>query len=297
MVIIKNNRGAFMPGQNKGTVLITGASSGIGKACALLLDRSGYQVFAGVRSIEAGERLEAESSDRLSTIILDITDPKQIKRSVETVTKSIESEKGLHALINNAGVSKTNPVELVPLDELRELLEVNAVGQIAVTKAFLPLLRKNSGRIIFTGSVSCWLVLPQFGAYSASKYALRALVNALRIELRPWNIPVSIIDPGVVNTPIIDKIVYHSREMDTLSEADSSTEFYSLKGPELRDITKKIRPMAMPPEKIARFIKRCLEARKPKAQYLIGVDSHLLAFMARFLPNRLIDWILWIVYK
>src|SRR5579885_8680 len=158
-----------------GSIVITGASSGIGEACALHFHEKGYRVFAGVRKSSDGEALRQKTSDRLTPLIMDVTDPE----SVHAAARSID-RKEISGLINNAGIVVSGPIELVPLARLREQLEVNVIGQVAVTQAFMPLLRQGRGRIVFIGSIAGRSALPFTGPYSASKYALEAIAESLR---------------------------------------------------------------------------------------------------------------------
>ena len=185
-------------------VVITGASSGIGRAAALPLDRQGVIVHAGVRKEEDAASLEAEASDRLVPVFIDVTDQDSISTAKAEVAAA-SGDRGLHGLVNNAGISVPGPLEFLPLEDLRKQLEVNVIGQIAVTQAFLPQLRRARGRIVNVGSIGGRTVTPFLGAYNASKFALEALTDALRMELRPWNLSVSIIEPGAVDTAIWEK--------------------------------------------------------------------------------------------
>ncbi|HEY7923524.1 MAG TPA: SDR family oxidoreductase, partial [Vicinamibacteria bacterium] len=170
------------------TALVTGASSGIGAACAARLVRSGWRVLAGVRR-------KGDAPEGTEEVQLDVTDAAQIKAAADGVEE-------LHALVNNAGIAIAMPLEFVPLDELRHQLEVNVVGQVAVTQAFLPVLRRARGRIVFVGSIAGRSALPFLGPYAASKHALEAIADSLRVELRPWGIHVAIVEPGSIRTPI-----------------------------------------------------------------------------------------------
>ena len=201
-----------------GSIVITGASSGIGKACALRLDQLGFQVFAGVRREADGEALRREASDRLTPLVIDVTDTASIAAAVVAVTDAT-ADLGIGALINNAGIAVAGPLEFLPLADLRQQFEVNVIGQIAVTQAFLGLVRRGKGRIINMGSTSGRSVLPFAGAYGASKHALRALTVALRMELQPWGIPVTSIEPSTVATPIWARSVAASEERERISSA------------------------------------------------------------------------------
>ncbi|WP_456426505.1 SDR family oxidoreductase, partial [Rhodocaloribacter sp.] len=205
---------------DKNNVVITGASTGIGKACALDLDARGFAVFATVRRAEDAKALEAEASPRLRTLFLDVTDAASIAAAAETVAGSV-GEAGLHGLVNNAGIAMAGPLEGMPLDAFRRQFEVNVTGQVAVTQAFLPLLRKARGRIVNMGSIGGISVLPFVGAYCASKFAFEALTDSLRMELAPWGIEVVIVEPGSVATPIWGKGEAHAEAI--LERADPGT--------------------------------------------------------------------------
>src|SRR3954468_3502434 len=188
-----------------GGVLITGASTGIGEATALKLDEAGFRVFAGVRKPEDGERLKAKASDRLSVVQpLDVTDHDSIAKA----RAQVESELGgvpLRGIVNNAGIGSGGPLEAIDLDEFRQSLEVNTVGALAVTQAFLPLLRSSRGRIVNMSSIGGRLAQPFAGPYIASKFALEGVNDVLRGELLEWGIDVIAIEPGTVATPIWEK--------------------------------------------------------------------------------------------
>ena len=170
---------------NQMAVVVTGASTGIGAACALDCAGRGMTVFAGVRDPRAGEALAAKGGPSLIPITLDVTDEPSIARSVEVVQRVV-GEAGLRGLVNNAGIAIGSPLEVIALSQLRKQLEVNVIGQIAVTQAFLPLLRRGRGRIVNMGSIAGRGTIPLLGPYSASKFALEALTDALRMELQPW---------------------------------------------------------------------------------------------------------------
>ena len=162
---------------NARAVVITGASTGIGAACAFHLDRLGFTVFAGVRKPEDGARLQQSGSDRLIPILLDVTDQPSIQRSIEIVSERV-GVTGLYGLVNNAGIAVSAPLEAIPLPDLRRQLEVNVIGQVAVTQAFLTLIRQARGRIVNMGSIAGRSTIPLMGAYSASKFALEAITDA-----------------------------------------------------------------------------------------------------------------------
>lgn len=179
------------------SVLVTGASRGIGRAVATSLARSGWTVWAGVRRPEDAEELRAAvPGDRMRPLQLDLRDQDQIAALPEVLDGHLD------AVVNNAGIVVAGPVEALDLDELRTQLDVNVVAQVAVTQAVLPLLRAGRGRVVFIGSVSGRVSTPFMGAYAASKFALEAVADSLRMELRPWRIPVALIEPGSIDTDL-----------------------------------------------------------------------------------------------
>ena len=186
----------------RGAVVVTGSSTGIGRACALGLDRAGFAVYAGVRKAEDGDALRA-AAPRLEPLIVDVTDGEAIAAAAERVREATGGR--LAGLVNNAGVAVAAPVEGVALDELRRQLEVNVVGQVAVTQAFLAMIRAARGRIVFMSSIGGRNALPFVSPYNASKHAIEAIGDSLRQEMRPFGVEVSIIEPGSVATPIWDK--------------------------------------------------------------------------------------------
>ena len=271
------------------SVLITGASTGIGAACALELGRLGFHVFAGVRSDAAAEDLRAKASSRLMPVQIDVTDTGSIAAAVKTVGELV-GDSGLSGLVNNAGIAVPGPLELVPVEMWRRQLEVNVLGQVAVTQAFLPLLRQAQGRIVNMSSVSGGLAMPYMGPYSASKHALEAITDALRFELRPWNIHVSAVEPGPIETPIWGK---STAAAEALSR-QSPPEIRSLYAQRLalihEAIARKARTAA-PVETVVRAVVHALTATHPKTRYLLNWNAWTSFKGLRMLPDRLRDWI------
>src|SRR5918996_79044 len=194
-----SNRESASP--SRAAVVVTGASTGIGRATALDLVSRGFDVFAGVRREADGDSVAAESSGAVTPVILDVTDAATIDGAALRVTDAV-GDGGLRGLVNNAGIAEPAPLEIMPIDALRRQLEVNLVGQVAVTQAFLPLIRAARGRVVNISSVGGRVASPALGAYSASKYAIEALSDAMRMELHPWGIQVSVIEPGSISTEI-----------------------------------------------------------------------------------------------
>jgi len=280
-----------MPQETTGqfpTVVITGASTGIGEACALELDRLGFRVFAGVRADADGERLRRRSSPRLVPLRLDVTDGQQVADAAQAVAEAV-GPAGLAGLVNNAGIVVAGPVELLPLDAWRRQFEVNLIGQVAVTQALLPLVRTARGRIVFIGSVNGRLAAPYLGPYAASKHALEAVADSLRVELRTWGIPVALVEPGSVKTPIWDK---SRAAADRLAE-DLTPAGKALYGEDIaamRRATQRLAARGMPVERVVRAVVHALTARRPKTRYLLGADNRSILAAFKFLPDRARDW-------
>lgn len=265
-----------------GTVLVTGASTGIGEACALRLDRLGHRVYAGVRREADGERLRAAASERLQPVLVDVTDTGQ----VEAAAKQIGAEAGgLQGLVNNAGIGKGGPVEYLPLDDWRTQLEVNVIGQVAVTQAMLPLVRQGRGRIVFMGSIGGKASTALTGPYNASKHAIEAIGESLRYELRPWGIWVAVVEPGAVKTPIWDKT---REEADRLERdlPDEARDRYSKHIAAIRKALEMQARRGVAPELVARAVEHALFSSRPRTRYPVGVDARLQTAMVRLLPDK-----------
>ncbi len=270
-----------------GAIVVTGASSGIGKACALQLDALGLRVFAGVRREIDGEALRREASGKLTPILLDVTDATSITAAVDCVTTAI-GETGLAGIVNNAGIAVAGPLELLPVSELRKQLEVNVIGQIAVTQAFLPLLRRGKGRVVMIGSLGGRIVTPYTGAYCASKFAMEALTDALRMELRPWRIHVSIIEPGFIATPIWEKSKEAASAMlDSLP--GQANNLYDTIIPAARETYLQAGKDGTPPDEVARVVIRALTVASPKTRYLVGRGARFGTSVLERLPDKLRD--------
>lgn len=267
-------------------VVITGASTGIGKATAVELARRGFEVFAGVRR-DADAQALREAAAGITPIMLDVTDAASIAAARATVEAAL-GERGLAGLVNNAGVGIGGPLEFVSIDDLRRQFEINVIGQVAVTQAFLPALRRARGRIVNMGSISGRLATPFVAPYSASKHAMEAFTDALRIELRPWGIGVSIVEPGAIDTPIWDK----ARGMTNDIERDLTPEGRELYGEvitAMRGFLEAQAKSGIPPERVARAVAHALTSRFPRTRYLVGADARLQAVAATVVPDRLLD--------
>jgi len=269
------------------SALVTGSSTGIGRATALRLEREGWRVFAAVRRREDAESLRAAASERLETVELDVTDAAQIAAAADLIDEEM-GESGLDGIVNNAGVAVLGPLETIPLDDFRRQIEVNLTGQVAVTQAMLPSIRRARGRVVFVSSIGGRMALPFGGPYHAAKFGLEAVADCLRQELRPSRIAVSVIEPGSIDTPIWER---GERLADEIS-ARAPTVQSELYGKEIERFRKAVRHTAergIPPEKVAAAISHALSASRPRTRYLVGADAHGQALAARLLPDRILD--------
>ncbi|MET7464491.1 SDR family NAD(P)-dependent oxidoreductase [Nonomuraea sp. NPDC005501] len=270
-------------------VVITGTSSGIGRASALALHARGFTVFAGVRKEADGQALRAASGGGIVPVRIDVTDEDSIAAAAHRVERNVGAS-GLAGLVNNAGIGAPWPIELVPLDEFRRHLEVNLTGQLAVTQAFLPLVKRARGRIVNVGSEGGRITLPFLGPITAAKHGLVSVTDALRMELRPWGVHVSIVEPGATRSDAPAKLVASGRRAiaDRFSpqgRADYGDTF----GHVIEKIAANHRRSGSPPETIARAVVTALTARRPRTRYPVGGHAKLLTRLQRALPDRAVD--------
>jgi NAD(P)-dependent dehydrogenase (short-subunit alcohol dehydrogenase family) len=269
------------------SVLITGASSGIGRACATLLARRGFRVFAGVRTIGDGDALRAEGGDAVTPLQIDVTDDAIVDAAAETVRAELDG-RGLDGLVNNAGIGTTSPVEYITAEALRRQFDVNVFGQVLVTQAFLPLVRRARGRIVNMGSVGSEITIPFGGALCASKSALKSLNDALRLELRPFGIHVILVEPGAVHTPAADKTLGDIEAVIGALPPEGAARY----GDMLRTFARRGYAREIngsPPEVVARVVHRALTAPRPRTRYTVGADAKTMATLPRVVPERLLD--------
>jgi NAD(P)-dependent dehydrogenase (short-subunit alcohol dehydrogenase family) len=274
----------------KKTIVITGASTGIGEACALYLRGKGFRVIAGVRKKTDGDRLLQAASGDIEPLHIDVTESYTISSAAKQVA-DVVGERGLAGLVNNAGISVAGALELIPIEALREQLEVNLIGQVAMTQAFLPLIRRASGRIVNMGSISGRFASPLLGPYAMSKFGLRAFSDSLRRELHPWGIHVSLVEPGAIATPIWEKST--KRAASTFQDFDEKTrELYAPLFTPMRELVKKSSEEAIPAEEVAKAVHHALVSEKPRTHYLVGRDAKWTARMVWLLPHRVMDWMI-----
>ena len=268
------------------SVVITGASTGIGRACALHMDRLGWRVFAGVRREADAASLRSATSDNLVPILLDVTDARSIKEAVDSVSAALDGS-GLSALVNNAGIPYGGPVEFLDLAEVRHLFEVNFFGVMAVTQAFIPLLRRARGRIVNMSSVGGMVSGAFVSPYSTSKFALEALSDSLRVELRPWHIQTAVVQPGAIETPIWGKAenVIH----DIIHQAAPAC--LDLYGDAVRGMEARYAPHGISTDAVERAVAHALISAHPKTRYPIGFEGAVVRFVS-WLPDRMRDWLI-----
>jgi len=265
-------------------VLITGTSTGLGRSVALGLAASGWRVFAGVRKTADARALAAEAEGDLVPLVLDVAKPDSVARAAAELAGATGGE--LHGLINNAGVYLGGPLELMRPEEIDLTFAVNVIGLLALTRACLPMLRAAQGRIINISSISGLVAMPGVSVYAASKHAVEAITDALRVELHPFGIKVIAVEPGGIKTPIWEK---GAKRDAVLSEDAATTELRDLYAPLVKLLQKlNARPGGLPPEDVAKVVIDALESGKPKNRYLVGSDAKSLSLLRR-LPDALRD--------
>ena len=272
---------------DRGIVMITGSSTGIGAATASRLADDGFSVFAGVRSEADAKAVRDHPSGALTPLLLDITSAAMIDAAAKKVAATV-GDRGLAGIVNNAGIVRPGPLEFQPMGDFRAQLEVNLFGHLAVTQAFLPLIRRGHGRIVNVGSIGGRLVLPLHGAYSASKFAMEAVSDALRLELRQWGIHVSLVDPGGSQSAIFGKTLAAIDEM-AQGLHDRGIDAYDAQIDAITALVEKTADDADPADHVARAVADALTAKRPKTRYLAGKGAKAVGVIARTLPDHLKD--------
>jgi NAD(P)-dependent dehydrogenase (short-subunit alcohol dehydrogenase family) len=268
------------------TVLITGCSSGIGRATALLLAENGYRVLAGVRSAEHATRIASAEHPLLEPFLLDVTREEDVAHAAEFVESTCPT--GLYGLINNAGVGLPAAVELSTLDDVRHVLEVNTIAPLRMIQCCLPMLRKARGRVINMSSMNGTMALPMVGVYSASKFALEAISDTLRVELRPWKIPVTVIRPGQVRTEIFEK----ARDSLDESSREIPSEFigtYDTMYARASEFNERGAKSSTTPEMVAAVVLRSLNSKRPRSHHTVGLDALGMQIAKMLVPQWLLD--------
>lgn len=265
------------------TVLVTGASRGIGRSIVTYLAERGWDVIAAVRT--EGDARQFDRLPRVSAVLLDVTDDDQVAGLPDSIPGRLD------AVVNNAGIAISGPLEALSAAEVRRQLDVNVVGQLAVTAAVLPLLRESRGRIVFISSVNGKVSLPLLGAYSASKFALEAAADALRVELRPWGIAVSVVEPAQTDTDLWRQA---DRSVDEM-EAAMSPRHRALYARHIAGMRKSIpmsQRLAVHPDRVARVVEKALTAPSPRPRYPVGIGPAVQMALLPKLPTRLRDLLL-----
>ncbi len=265
-------------------ILITGASTGIGYDAARDLTERGYHVFGSVRKRADAERVKQALGERFTPLLFDVTDEAGVKTAVSQIT-SIVGNQGLFGLVNNAGIAVAGPLMHLPLDEFRYQLEVNVTGLLSVTQACLPLLGAASafpGRIVNISSTSGRTAFPFAGPYSASKYAVEALSDALRRELMIYGIDVIVINPGPIQTPIWDK----AEKLEAAPYVGTDYEKMLLR---MRDYTVARGRAGLPVTAVSKVIRRALESKRPRTRYPVVRQKWLNWYLLQWLPDRWLD--------
>ncbi|KAA0094752.1 SDR family oxidoreductase [Mycolicibacterium sp. P1-18] len=265
------------------SVLVTGAGRGIGLAITEHLGNHGWEVYATARSESALQRLDR--LPHVHAVPLDITDRAAIAALPERLPDRLD------AVVNNAGIIVNGPVEGLHLDDLSRQFDVNVTAQIAVTQAVLPHIRAARGRVLFISSVSGLVTTPGTGAYSASKYAIESLADALRMELRPWGIKVSLIEPGPIRTDMWgDILVEHDRMVDGLAPEHRELYAAHLKGS--RKLLGRMQKLAADPQRVVTAVERALTAKHPKRRYLLDNVSRAQKVVVALTPTPVTDAVL-----
>lgn len=269
-------------------LLISGCSTGIGRACALHFAKNGYHVYAGVRKASDAELLKtADDSGNLEPVMLDVTNELQLSELKENLTKRI-GDVGLAGLVNNAGIAKGGPLEYVDPQDVRDMFNVNVMGPLLLTQMFLPLVTVAKGRIVTVGSIGGKVVTPMTGAYSISKIGLEAFNDALRQELAPHGIHVSLILPGPIKTPLLQSSDRQIQEvLDSLGK--EGKERYGDLIEQIRGYFQTVQRNALPPQAVADAVEHALESGRPKTRYLVTKDAKIANFLRWALSDRLLD--------
>lgn len=265
---------------NQGLILLTGASTGIGRATARQLAREGYQVLAGVRSERDAQALRDENIPGLEPIILDVTKPEQIEQAYRIVSERV-GERGLRALVNNAGINYVAPFELSDEAKVRNLMEVNVFGLLNLTRRMLPLLQtyaRQSGdtaKVVNLGSIGSAIGIPWEHSYHAAKFAVLGLSQSLRFELEPLGIQVSCVMPGGIKTEFMNKSTENSTSaLEALTGPNQ--EYYTRNLTAYGKVAAQVERMGSKPEKVADVIAKVIRTRRPKLKYLVGPDARLI---------------------
>jgi NAD(P)-dependent dehydrogenase (short-subunit alcohol dehydrogenase family) len=268
--------------RNRGAVLITGTSTGIGRVTVPALAKAGFQVFAAARKLS-----DVPEGAGVTPVVIDVTDKQTITDAVQTIAAAV-GDRGLRGLVNNAGISVPGPLEFLPLDDIRRQLEVNVLGPVALIQAFLPQIRKARGRIVNVGSIGGKMSTPFLGAYHISKFGMEALSDSLRQELRPWGIRVSLVEPGGIATPLWERGKVAADELLGRLPA-AANDLYAGAIVAMKNAADTFEKRSSPPETVTKAILHALTARNPKTRYLVGLDARVQSVLKRVVPDQHLD--------
>jgi NAD(P)-dependent dehydrogenase (short-subunit alcohol dehydrogenase family) len=272
------------------TVVITGASSGIGRACVQRLIDAGWHVFASVRQSTDGASLQSEFGSRLTPVIMDVSNRLTVMSAAEQVSFQLQG-RGLDGLVNVAGIGMVRPVEYATADDLHEIFDINVFGQIAVIQAFLPLLRQARGRVVNISSIGVHIGLPFGGLLGGSKAAFGLMSDALRLELHPFGVHVSIVEPGAIKTPAVEKTLGNVEGV-VADLPPGGAEYYGAMIKKFAQLGYEHEMAGSAPDVVAQSVYHALTARRPKIRYRVGKHAKILAALPRILPDRLLDAVL-----
>jgi NAD(P)-dependent dehydrogenase (short-subunit alcohol dehydrogenase family) len=271
-----------MTSASRGTVLVTGTSSGIGRACAEDLAGRGFRVLAGVRSESDGEDVRALAPDRIEPLILDVTDLDAIAALPDRVGGE------LAGLVNNAGLTLAGPLEHLPIEDIKKQLDVMLLAPFALTKAMIPALRASRGRVVMIGSIGGRTSLPFLGPYNAAKAGIDGFANSLRPELAPFGVHVALIEPGAIKTRIWGKAIDAGEELRESLPPDAQRD-YGDRVEKMAKVAAESDKRGVAPKKVAKVVAHALTADKPKTRYLVGVDARVQALLRAALTDRALD--------
>ena len=272
---------------SKKTVVITGASSGIGRATAVQMFKAGWRVFATVRKLDDGKKLQSEISEEITPLLMDVQDRGSIASAAQQLSSQLVEQK-LDGLVNVAGIGMVRPIEYASPEDLQTIFEVNVFGQIAVTQALLPWIRRARGRIINISSIGAHIAIPFGGLLNASKSAFGLLSDTLRLELRPFGIHVCTVEPGAIHTPAVEKTLGNVEAVIAKLPAQGVAQYGEmLKSFAARAFAREARGST--PDVVARVVQRALTSRRPRTRYQAGKDAKFLVTLPKFVPDSLLD--------
>jgi len=274
---------------NKQAIMITGASTGIGYSCAERMATRGHRVFAGVRKLADAERLQHSAGDNITPVVVDVTEELQVTAAADQIAQALQGAP-LLGLVNNAGVALGGPLELVSMEDFKRQFDVNVFGAVAMTKALLPLLRASRGRIVNISSVSGMVAMAGFAPYASSKFAIEAVTDALRRELRAHGVFACAVQPGSIRTPIWEKGKHYANVTQTELSSELSSTYSDLLGL-LNRIVVQTEAMAAPPDGVADAVEHALTSTRPRIRYRVGPNSGLMRLLS-WLPTRALDLVI-----